>query len=584
MSKYKATLFSILFLFVFEVLNGQNPKPQRNHTFRAPVDIDMLLSGNFAELRGTHFHAGIDIKTNGQVGYNIYAIEGGYVSRVKISPYGYGHALYITHPNGYTSVYAHLDRFSIQIEQYVREQQYRKKSFAVDLFPDENFIHVDKGDVIGLGGNSGSSMGPHLHFEIRKTATEKPQNPLLWKFDIKDNTSPRFHHLYIYPLGQKSSVSGTQQRMQFDAKKQGDNYRIVAQEPIMVADTIGFGVFVNDYLNGSYNRCGVYDLTVRANEAIIYQLKLDEISFAEGRYVLSHMDYELNAKARIKAHKCFIDDGNRFNGYKQQLNNGKLYVAEGETKTIEITATDVYGNQSKLVFDIEGTAATQIAQKPASAKILHPGQINHFQSNAAIIDFPYDALYTKIYFNYEELPGGNHFFSNLHKIHNPYTPVHKHYNLRLKTTPAAAALEKKLYLARIYDNGKTGVATSNVRLEENWAVMRIREFGTFALMADTIAPEITLKNIAENKDMAAETGISVTIKDNETGIKTYNGYINGSWVLFQYDAKNDLIQYDFDDKMPEGETFELKLIVSDAKDNTTVKTLNFYKSASTSKK
>lgn len=552
--------------------------------FRAPVDINMLLSGNFAELRGSHFHAGIDIKTQGRTGFNVYSIEDGYVSRIKVSPYGYGHALYITHPNGYTSVYAHLDKFNIQIEQYVREQQYRQRSFAVDLFPDVDFINIEKGNVIGLSGNSGGSMGPHLHFEIRKTASEKPQNPLLWKLNITDNIAPRFHRLYLYPLSQRGTILGKQTRQSFELSKNGNLYSVKNKDVIEVADTIGFAAHVNDYLNGSYNRCGVYNLIVKANKEKIYELKLDEVSFSESRYIVSHMDYALNLNTHVKVHKCFIDDGNKFSGYKIKKNNGKLYVAPDSIVNIELIAFDVYGNKSELSFTVRGVNALSKAPTPTAAKILYPGQINHFEQNDIVIDFPVDALYSKLYFNYEEFPNTGAYYSNIHKIHDINDPLHKHYNVKIKTNVPNRALYKKLYIGKIASNGSTRVATSNVRMDDDWLYTRIREFGTFAVMADTTSPEIIPQNIEENKDMNTETSIRIKINDSETGIKSYDGYINGNWVLFQYDAKNDLLQYDFDDKMPEGDSFELKLIITDTKQNTTAKTVNFRKSAATSKK
>ncbi|MFO7862629.1 MAG: M23 family metallopeptidase [Salinivirgaceae bacterium] len=575
-------LISNLFLASLAV-NAQKPV-KRFDDFIAPVDIEMLLSGNFAELRGSHFHTGIDIKTQAQTGFNIYSIDGGYVSRIKVSPYGYGNALYIRHPNGYTSVYAHLDKFNIQIEQYVREVQYERRNFAVDLFPTENLIQVEKGDVIGLSGNSGSSMGPHLHFEIRKTANEKPQNPLFWNFDIKDNIAPRFHRLLLYPQSAMSEIERAGNRKIFGLSRLNNNYTVKGYNIIEVADTIGIGVHVNDYLNGSYNRCGVYDLKVKANNRVIYQFTMDELSFAENRYILSHMDYDLKMTDKIKAHRCFLDNGNKFSGYKTIEDNGRLYVAPGEEIPVEVIAQDVYGNTSTLRFTLRGYASNNKPERPAAAQVLREGKTNQFQRSDVILTFPRNALYRDVFFNYEKRTGTEQMFSDIHTLHTSNEPLHKHFNIALKALDVPEALKDKIYLASVADNGYTYAASSNIRIADGWAHTRIRNFGSYALMADTVAPEITFLNIYDGKDMISDSQISIKVNDAETGIKSYNGFINDTWVLFEYDAKNDLIQYVFDEHLPDADEFMLKIVVEDNKHNHSVKRVAFTYSDATSKR
>ncbi|MDA3867472.1 MAG: M23 family metallopeptidase [Salinivirgaceae bacterium] len=575
-------LVSKLFIASLAV-NAQKPV-KRFDDFMAPVDIEMLLSGNFAELRGSHFHTGIDIKTQAQSGFNIYSIDEGYVSRIKVSPYGYGNALYIRHPSGYTSVYAHLDKFNIQIEQYVREVQYERRKFAVDLFPSENLIQVSKGDVIGLSGNSGGSMGPHLHFEIRKTANEKPQNPLFWNFDIKDNIAPRFHRLLLYPLSASSEIERAGNRKVFGLNRLNNNYTVKGYNIIEVADTIGIGVHVNDYLNGSYNRCGVYDLKVKANNRIIYQLTMDELSFAENRYILSHIDYDLNRTDRIKAHRCFLDEGNKFSGYKTVEDHGRLYVAPGEEVPVEVIAEDVYGNTSTLHFTLRGRASQSHRPQPAAAQILRQGETNQFQRSDVILTLPRNALYRDVFFNYEKRTGTEQMFSDIHTLHTSNEPLHKHFNIAVKAPGISDALKDKIYLASVADNGYTYSASSNIRFADGWAHTRIRSFGSYALMADTVAPEIAFLNIYDGKDMISDSQIRIKINDTETGIKSYNGFINDKWVLFEYDAKNDLLQYSFDEHMPEAVAFILKIVVEDNKHNRSVKRVKFSRSDATSKR
>ncbi len=556
----------------------------KNNPFISPVDFDIKLSGNFAELRGSHFHTGIDIKTKGTTGHNIYAIYDGYVSRIKVSPYGYGNALYIRHPNGYTSVYAHLESFNIQIEQYVREHQYEKKTFALNLYPEKDLIKLEKGDVIGKSGNSGGSLGPHLHFEIRKTANEKPQNPMFWDFNIEDNIKPRFHYAILYPLSFGAHIENKADKKVFTLKKSGGNYQLKNKPVVEVADTIGIGVYVNDYLNNSYNRCGVHQLKMYADNELMFHLQLDELSFAENRYILSHMDYALKTERKIKAHKCFIDDGNNFSAYKTPKDKGKIYVAPGVRKEIMVEAIDVYGNKSELNFTLVGKPALEKPEIPAAADVFMPGQTNHFQRNDIHLIIPTKALYKKVYFTYEMRKGNVEMWSDIHTLHNYREPLHKHFNVSIKTNPVPINLRKKLYIASVDESGKTRSATSTARYDDGWVHARIRQFGSFCVMADTIIPEIKPVNISQNKDMTGENSIIVDITDSETGIQSYDGYINGDWVLFEYDAKNDRLRYNFDEHLPDDESYTLKLIIKDRKENTAVKTINFVRLLSETKK
>ena len=208
--------------------------------FSNPLDINQTLSGSFGELRSSNFHSGIDIKTNGVTGHNIYAIADGFVSRINISPFGYGKAIYIDHPNGYTSVYAHLDGFVLQISDYIEREQYEKQSFAVNLFLEPNVMPVKKGDIIGFSGNSGTSMGPHLHFEIRDTRTQKALDPLKFNFNIVDNIPPRFYNLYLYPFGENSHVDGETQRIRKHIVRKGNTFQLANNDTIKALNRIGF--------------------------------------------------------------------------------------------------------------------------------------------------------------------------------------------------------------------------------------------------------------------------------------------------------------------------------------------------------
>ncbi len=232
---------------------------QSTSLFHPPLKIPMYLSGNFGEIRSDHFHSGIDIKTQGSTGHHVFAIESGYVSRIKVQANGYGKSIYLAHPDGHTSVYGHLDRYREDVEAYVKEQQYRRKSHQLDLYLEPGDFKVEKGAFIAYSGNSGGSMGPHLHFEIR-TANQHPTNVLEYGFPIKDNIAPRFKGLYIYPLEKNARVNGSSEKQFFELVIDQGIYTIPWGTRIEVEGKIGIGVEVYDYLNGASNRCGVYTL------------------------------------------------------------------------------------------------------------------------------------------------------------------------------------------------------------------------------------------------------------------------------------------------------------------------------------
>jgi murein DD-endopeptidase MepM/ murein hydrolase activator NlpD len=245
-----------------------------------PVDIPIYLSGNFAELRTGHFHAGIDIKTQGNEGFKVYAVQDGYISRIKVSSGGYGKAVYITHPDSYTSVYGHLKEYNIQLDKYVKAIQYERKSYGVDIFPEKGELAINQGDIIGLSGNSGSSGGPHLHFEIRDTKSARPMNGLFLGYDIEDNIPPKMDYLYVYPQYGRGTVNGKSKDHYYSLKRANADFALRQGDTLTASGSVGLGLKVNDYLNGSANRCGVYELKGFIDDTLFFYEKFDGFSFA----------------------------------------------------------------------------------------------------------------------------------------------------------------------------------------------------------------------------------------------------------------------------------------------------------------
>ena len=333
------------------------------------------LSGNFCELRSSHLHAGIDIKVGGVVGAAVHATATGYVSRIKVSAGGYGNALYIQHPNGTTSVYAHLHKYNDNIQRYVKEAQYKKKSFTIELFPGKNELSVKRGEVIGKAGNSGSSGGPHLHFEIRD-ANQKPIDPLQFQFkEIVDNVAPYVRKISLTTLGKDSRINGQFGRFEFSVKAQGNRY--VVQEPIDVYGTVGVEIAAYDKSTGVRNIYGVKRTELRLDGESQYLCDTDKFSFAQAKNIHVHTNYEERYRQNRTFYKLYVDEGNVLPFYTTNDQHGWLTVRDAEAHPVSIALTDINGNESVATFTLQGQPSpirqltTRYFTKPYTNKNYH---------------------------------------------------------------------------------------------------------------------------------------------------------------------------------------------------------------------
>lgn len=559
--------------FVFIVLStsvfGQLKLDTLN--WQAPVDIPIYLSGNFAELRTGHFHGGIDIKTQGQEGFKVYAVQEGYISRIKVAPGGYGKAIYISHPDGYTSVYGHLKEYNIQLDKYVRALQYDNESYEIDIFPQRGELPVNKGDVIGLSGNTGSSAGPHLHFEIRDTRNSHPMNGLFLGYDILDNIPPKMEYLYVYPQYEKSHVNNKSHKHYYSLRKTNGSFSLRQGDTLKVAGTLGLGLKVNDYLNGSANRCGVYELKGYMDEELFFHEKFDGFSFGETRYINSLMDYEENKKKRRKLHKMFIEPNNKLSVYVDDLNRGLLDFSEvNKTHKIYIEAMDAAGNKSSLKFYVQSESSESQPQSPQKECISIPWE-NKFKMDTMGLQLSFDkaSFYDTLQMEFSVDTSANGLtYSPVYNIHNGLTPSHKYFEIAIKYAAVADSLKSKLLLG--YWN-KDAFAAAGGLEKEGFIHGMVRELGSYSVLIDTTKPTITpLGILAQNHELSGITKLQFIIDDNFSGISSYKGSINGTWVLFEYDSKNNLITYHLDKYMPKEGAFILKVEAVDERGNRSI--------------
>ncbi len=523
--------------------------------FRSPLDIPLSLVGNFGEIRSNHFHSGLDIRTEQAEGKNVYAIADGYVSRIKVSAWGFGYALYVNHPNGYTSVYGHLKEYSGKIALYVKEIQYKKESFEIDVFPGASDLPVKKGDVIALSGNSGISSGPHLHFEIRETKTEYPVNPLLFGFDVPDHKAPVIGGLEVYtPANGKTST--------YELNGGAGNYTVPGV--VSVHGKFGLAISTSDAEDGSRNKNGVYSVELRCDGKSVCYYDLEKFSFAETRYVNAHIDYEEKLSHGTVFQRSFVLPGNRVSIYKNMSGNGFLDFRDTSLHEIQFIVKDVPGNTATLIFLVQAHADSgeNLFSPTGSGAIFSWDKANTFSSPDIRIDMPGGVLYDTIHFSYSKEESAK-YHAPVYRIYDSHTPVHSYYSLSVKASVPPRLRDK----ACMVSIGSGGVAACEGGVcEDGFVKADVRSFGRFTVMIDTVKPFIKPVNISPGKNMKGENAITFKISDNLSGIKSYRASVDGQWVLMAFDGKSGTLSHAFDGHVSPG-NHEFLLRVEDKKGN-----------------
>ena len=561
----------IILILIYSVSNYSQQKYPTDY-FQNPLDIPLVLAGTFGELRTNHFHAGIDIKTKKREGFNVLAAADGYVSRIKIQHWGYGKALYIKHPNGYTSVYAHLQKFSPEIEEYIKQNQYNKESYTIQLFPQKNQLKVKKGATIAFSGNTGGSAGPHLHFEIRDSKTEKIINPLLFGIEVKDTKKPNIQSAYVYPLDDFAQInqSNLKQKLQITLQSNGD----LLADKIYASGTIGFGVLAFDRLDEAMNKNGLYKLELFVNKEKVYQHSVETFSFAEGRYVNLLVDYPHYYKKRQRIQQCFIVKNNKLSIYNDVINNGYIYIQNGLNYTVEIVASDVKGNKTTLTIPIQGKNQKIIFNKKNKELPYYFKRdvFNKVSKGIVTLAIPKYSFYQNTAFNFTYNEG-------IATIHDGSIPLHKSFTLSFDVSQYPKSEQKKLFIGKV--NSKGNVSYSNTKRKENKLYTVTKSLGKFKLATDTKKPTITPKNFKNGQWLSNFRFLKVHIKDNLTGIKKYRATIDGNWILMEYEPKTGMLTYDFNDSkyasLAKTAKHQLKIVVSDYVNNTNTYIATFYR-------
>ena len=519
----------------------------------------MQLAGNFAELRPNHFHAGFDFKTNQKEGLNVYATADGYVSRIKISNVGYGKAIYITHPNGYTTVYGHLQKAAGKIQDKIIENQYEAKEYEIESFFKPNELPVKKGDVIGVSGNTGGSEGPHLHFEIRDNKTEKSINPLQFGWDLKDTRIPQIASLVVFPISDKSIVNQSKRPISVNLTLQSDGTFLA--DKVLATGSIGFGIIASDFDNVSYNNNGIYKAELISNGKPIFGYEFDALDFDEARKINALIDYGRYKKSHQRVQKLFMKNQFSWSNVKSNFENGITDVLPNFTQIQRLEVSDFNGNKVLVFIPISFSNLPSII--PADAFItkylLKAKTDNLYEKGAWTVSFPANTFYDDFYINLD-------LKNNQFVVHEDIVPANSSFVINYQVEKISELERKKMFIASV-QNGKANYI--NTIYKDNSFSCKTKNLGTFIIAKDSISPKISINKVIQNKEIASIKDLKFFISDDFSGIKSYNCFLNDEWILMEYESKLKRLAPNCpNQKLKEGTNF-LKLIAIDNVGNST---------------
>jgi hypothetical protein len=547
------------------VAPGQNTYPQ--DYFKPPLKIPMVLAGTFGELRASHFHSGVDFKTQNKEGVPVYASAEGSVSRIKVSLFGYGKALYISHPNGYTTVYAHLKKFNKKIESYLKKKQYQQESYEIQLFPSKDHLTIEKDELIGYSGNTGSSSAPHLHFEIRNTKTEKIVNPMHFGLHPSDQKKPIIAGIRAMVLNDSSHVnsSGISIPIQFKEKEKGTYY----SNPIQAYGTIGFSIHTFDRQDGASNKNGIYKIEMRANDKICYVHEMETFSFAESKFIDLLIDYSYQYKYKKKYQKTYIHPKSNLSIYKKTNDTGCLFIEDGVSYTIEFFVSDFEGNTSKLKIPIRGNQSKQ--RIPSLQKVTeHHVRANHkyrLKTKEIEILFPKNSFYDDFYLHFEKK-------EDAFTIHEPTVPVNRDFKIRFNVRNIPDSIRKKTYIAEVVKNKYFNYCTT--KKTDSIFSTETKSLGTYQLHQDWKGPNIYHCNFYPSQNISSFKNLRIYSKDKLSGIKSYRAEIDGEWILMEHDPKTHSFNYNISDKKLSKGKHSFHFVAEDNVGNTSLYSSLFY--------
>lgn len=542
--------------------------------YQPPLNIPLVLSANFGEIRSTHFHSGVDFKTEGVEGKDVVSVADGYVSRISVSPFGYGNAIYITHPSlGVMTVYGHLSRYTPNIASYIKANQYKNRRFNVDLYPQVGMFPVSQGDIIGYSGNSGSSGGPHLHFEVRSVASGQLLSPLkTCDYHVNDNLPPKIVSVQLIEIDNSYGIPihiPSKKYSVFQAA--GGKYKLVGDTIRLSRDSY-FAFEVTEVKNNSTNIFGVTSMQLVRGTEPFWAFDINHLSFSFGRTVNGFVLYPQTTMTRNDIIRTYISPVNKLSIYKSKVNQGVVYRHELiEPQQFSLTVGDESDYRSTLSFVvISDTIPAKPVAVPEGELVFADKYYTYKDADVEFSLSPY-ALQQSEFVKISSVKDANFRLSNLITISDNVTPLNKSAKLLIKPTDTSGVSVQKMLIGVVSPSGK--ISSVGGKYSGGYVSTSINGGGRYVVVCDTIKPKIT--PIPPSKSQPRRD-ISFKITDDLSGVESYNGYIDDKWVLFEYDAKNAKIKHTFDASIIEkGKKHNFMLELFDAKGNKSIYKTSF---------
>jgi murein DD-endopeptidase MepM/ murein hydrolase activator NlpD len=569
----KKILLLLLLLSTYITNKAQDftsTKEYPKNVFRYPLDLAPTTAGSFGELRPNHFHSGLDFKTMQRTGYPVHAACNGYISRLKIQFGGFGQAVYIDHPGGYTTVYGHLDHFTPEILALIRKTQAEQQKYEVDIPLDPFQFPVTQDQVFAWSGNTGASGGPHLHFEIRDTKTQETINPQLFGLTIPDKVPPTIFSVSVYQLNGRPFDENTP-RQTYPVRGAAGHYQLSKPQTLQLSGNIGFGISANDMNSTSANKNGVYSIQLKVDGKVVYTFAVERFAFDQTHAINAYIDYPFIQKTGGFIQKCFILPGAKITLYPQSTDRGVVTFNDNAEHEVEYLLKDIAGNPSTVKLKVKSSIPKE--SHPIfhpQGTLLHYNVHNEFKTDKIRLIVEPNNLYDDLDLIYSIQPKHPGSFSETHRIQNRYTPIHDSLNLWIKPD---ADLGK-------YADKAVVVSAQNGAVESEYAdgyvKGKIKGFGDYDIRIDTVPPSIAPLNIHNGGSAANLRTLSFRVSDNMSGVKSYSGTIDGKWVLVEHDYKSKNFIYTFEAGITAGKhTFVLT--ATDYKNNVSQFTADFYR-------
>ena len=566
---YKYLALTAIYVLTFSAVPGQNKTlsgtSSASGNFRFPLDVPVSLSGGYGELRATHFHAGLDFRVGGVVGAKIYAAKDGFVSRITISPAGYGNAIYIQHSNGKTTLCGHLLDYAPKIAEWVKNKQYEKESFEMNISLDSTQFPVKKGDFIGRAGNSGSSGGPHLHFEIRETETQIPLDPVKeGKFNIPDNLMPQIQRINFYSISNYRTLP---------ERTLLRSYIEPAKSVTIVTDTFYVAVAAIDRMNNTNAKLAVANYNFYLDNEKIFTFSPVAIPSDKGRYINSLIEYSEKQQYGRLMVKSWVEPGNALITHIKAKNDGLFILSDDKEHTVMIEVLDYKGNRSTRSFKVKRsvgiTALKQDSLTLSKGKIMPWFIPNYFELGSMKLTLPPGSLYSSIRFTADSSVYNG---TTLWRLHNENTPIQAYAKLSIKPN-IPLQLKGKAVIVVVDSKGR--YRSLGGEWKGDYLEASIGSFGKFLVTVDTLAPKI-FPSFKKGENISTRKAVKFTISDDLSGIGYYKVYVDDKWILANFDAKTRSLIVTLDpDRITKGRVHNLEITVSDNRENINIVKTSF---------